>query len=97
LPFNLQVVRFFEGYEATLAPFIKDRGLDWEVKKRNKFNSILLNIFQIAVIESDANLWRENGLIPPLPNSKAEQEWGRLNKPVPYSEVDNVCFLIIIN
>jgi hypothetical protein len=45
---------------------------------------------QIAVLESDANLWRENGMLPPLPNSKAEKEWVRVNKPVPYTEEDNV-------
>jgi hypothetical protein len=31
-PFNLQLARFYEAYEATLAPFIKDRRLDLEVK-----------------------------------------------------------------
>jgi hypothetical protein len=45
------------------------------------------------VLESDANLWRENGMLPPLPNSKAEKEWVRVNKPVPYTEEDNVRFL----
>jgi hypothetical protein len=36
------------------------------------------------------NLWRENGLQPPIPNSIAEKEWIRLNKAVPYEEKDNV-------
>jgi phenylpyruvate tautomerase PptA (4-oxalocrotonate tautomerase family) len=35
LPFNLQVGRFFAAYENALAPYIKDRGLDWEVTQIN--------------------------------------------------------------
>jgi hypothetical protein len=42
------------------------------------------------VLESDANLWRVNGMIAPLPNTKAEKEWVRLNKAVPFSQADNV-------
>jgi hypothetical protein len=38
----------------------------------------------------DANLWRENGMIPPLPNTEAEKEWIRLDKPVPFTEEQNV-------
>jgi hypothetical protein len=37
MPFHLQVLRFFEGYESTLAPYIKERGLDWEVMKKFNF------------------------------------------------------------
>uniref|UniRef100_A0A914YHA8 Tautomerase cis-CaaD-like domain-containing protein n=1 Tax=Panagrolaimus superbus TaxID=310955 RepID=A0A914YHA8_9BILA len=59
---------FLQRYENVLAPFIKERGFDWEV-----------DIEQI-----DRNLWRENGLSPPLPRSDAEKEWVRLNKAVPY-------------
>ncbi|KAI6228580.1 Tautomerase-3 domain-containing protein [Aphelenchoides fujianensis] len=73
LPQHKQTVRFFERYEAALAPFIKERGLEWE----------------ITVEECDMNLWRESGLVPPLPNSAAEKEWVRLNKAVPYDETDN--------
>ncbi|KAI1732519.1 putative oxalocrotonate tautomerase enzyme domain-containing protein [Ditylenchus destructor] len=61
--------KFIDRYEERLAPFIKDRGLDWEVQ-----------------IEVDRNLWRENGLLPPLPRSVGEQEWIRLNKAVPYNK-----------
>ncbi|KAI1706329.1 putative oxalocrotonate tautomerase enzyme domain-containing protein [Ditylenchus destructor] len=60
--------QFIDKYEAKLAPFIKDRGLDWEVA------------FELL----DRNLWRENGLSPPLAGSEGEKEWKRLNKPVPY-------------
>ncbi|KAH7723639.1 hypothetical protein AAVH_08745 [Aphelenchoides avenae] len=59
---------FLDLYEGTIAPFIKERGFDWEV----------------SVELVDRDLWRENGLIPPQPNSEAEKEWKRLNKAVPY-------------
>uniref|UniRef100_A0AC35F6F3 Tautomerase cis-CaaD-like domain-containing protein n=1 Tax=Panagrolaimus sp. PS1159 TaxID=55785 RepID=A0AC35F6F3_9BILA len=60
--------RFLEIYENALAPFIKEKGFDWEV-----------DIEQI-----DRNLCRVNALALPLSNSDAEKEWVRLNKPVPY-------------
>uniref|UniRef100_A0AC34F012 Tautomerase cis-CaaD-like domain-containing protein n=1 Tax=Panagrolaimus sp. ES5 TaxID=591445 RepID=A0AC34F012_9BILA len=59
---------FLVRYENALAPFIKERGFDWEVE----------------IEQIDRNLWRENGLPPPLPRSDAEKEWVRLNKAVPY-------------
>ncbi|KAI1702475.1 putative oxalocrotonate tautomerase enzyme domain-containing protein [Ditylenchus destructor] len=60
--------QFMDMYEQKLAPFIKDRGLDWEV----------------AIEIVDRNLWRENGLVPPLSASEGEKEWIRRNKAVPY-------------
>jgi hypothetical protein len=35
------------------------------------------------------NLWRENGLQPPISGSVAEKEWVRLNKAVEYKDEDN--------
>ncbi|KAI1714880.1 putative oxalocrotonate tautomerase enzyme domain-containing protein [Ditylenchus destructor] len=63
-----QAKKFVDKYEERLAPFIKDRGLDWEIA------------FELV----DRNLWRENGLVPPLSESEGEKLWVRLNKPVPY-------------
>ncbi|KAH7696573.1 hypothetical protein AAVH_36354 [Aphelenchoides avenae] len=60
--------KFLDIYEAAIAKYIKEQGYDWEVS--------------IELVDRD--LWRENGLIPPPPNSEAEKEWKRLNKPVPY-------------
>ncbi|KAI1703997.1 putative oxalocrotonate tautomerase enzyme domain-containing protein [Ditylenchus destructor] len=60
--------KFMDLYEKKLAPFIKERGLDWEV----------------AIDTVDRNLWRENGMIPPLTGSEGEKLWVRLNKAVPY-------------
>uniref|UniRef100_A0A914E810 Tautomerase cis-CaaD-like domain-containing protein n=1 Tax=Acrobeloides nanus TaxID=290746 RepID=A0A914E810_9BILA len=73
-PSNKHADKFITIYEDILAPFIKDRGLDWEVH------------FELV----DRNYWRENGLEVPLPNTIAEKEWIRLNKAVPYDEQDNV-------
>uniref|UniRef100_A0A914DDX4 Tautomerase cis-CaaD-like domain-containing protein n=1 Tax=Acrobeloides nanus TaxID=290746 RepID=A0A914DDX4_9BILA len=66
--------KFIAKYEEILAPFIKDRGLDWE----------------ISIEQSERDLLRVNGLEIPLPNTIAEKEWKRLNKAVPYDEKDNV-------
>uniref|UniRef100_A0A914CIW7 Tautomerase cis-CaaD-like domain-containing protein n=1 Tax=Acrobeloides nanus TaxID=290746 RepID=A0A914CIW7_9BILA len=69
-----QADKFISKYEEILAPFIKERGLDWEVH----FEHV------------ERNYWRENGLEVPLPNTIAEKEWVRLNKAVPYDEKDDV-------
>ena len=73
LAWDIQKQRFMEAYEAILAPFIIDRGYDCET----------------TVEECDANMWRENGLVPPLPGSEAEKEWVRQNKPVPFTAEQN--------
>jgi len=33
-------------------------------------------------------LWKINGMVPPMPNTKAEKEWWRLNRAVEYEKVD---------
>ncbi|KAI1707729.1 putative oxalocrotonate tautomerase enzyme domain-containing protein [Ditylenchus destructor] len=60
--------KFMDTYEEKLAPFIKDRGLDWEVA--------------IEILPRD--LCRINGLPLPLSGSEGEKLWVRLNKAVPY-------------
>jgi phenylpyruvate tautomerase PptA (4-oxalocrotonate tautomerase family) len=54
--------------EEKLAPFVKDRGFDWEVH----------------IDETPMDLWRVQGLVPPLPESETENLWAQENKPVPY-------------
>jgi phenylpyruvate tautomerase PptA (4-oxalocrotonate tautomerase family) len=54
--------------EEKLAPFVKDRRLNWEVH----------------IDETPMDLWRIQGLVPPLPESEAEKLWAQENKPVPY-------------
>ncbi|MCP1968537.1 tautomerase family protein [Bradyrhizobium elkanii] len=54
--------------EKALAPFVKDRGRDWE----------------IHIDETPFDLWQVQGLPPPPPNSEYERIWLEANKPVPY-------------
>ncbi|CAF1321892.1 unnamed protein product [Rotaria sordida] len=68
LPDEERKKQFSERYENALAPFIKDKGYDWEVH----------------VEEVSPDMWRENGLIPPIKIPEMEKEWARLNKPIPY-------------
>ncbi|KAK0192905.1 putative oxalocrotonate tautomerase [Armillaria mellea] len=62
--------RFMDTYEQTIAPFTKARGVDWEVE----------------VIDSDPQLWRENGIVPPhvAHNAEIELLWAKENRPIPY-------------
>jgi phenylpyruvate tautomerase PptA (4-oxalocrotonate tautomerase family) len=53
--------------EDTLAPFVKDRGFDWEVH----------------IDETPMDLWRIQGLVPPLPDSEMEKLWAKENRPIP--------------
>ncbi|KAJ3340304.1 hypothetical protein HDU93_007145 [Gonapodya sp. JEL0774] len=61
--------------ESCWAPIIKSKGDDvnWE----------------LHIEEAPRELWRENGLVPPLPKTPAEKEWVRLNRAVPYDEKMN--------
>jgi phenylpyruvate tautomerase PptA (4-oxalocrotonate tautomerase family) len=54
--------------EETLAPFVKDRGFDWEVH----------------IDETPMDLWHVQGLVPPLPGSAMERRWAKENRPLPY-------------
>jgi len=55
-------------FEDTLAPFIKDRGFDWE----------------IHYDETPIDLWRVQGLTAPPEDSEMEKLWATENRPVPY-------------
>jgi phenylpyruvate tautomerase PptA (4-oxalocrotonate tautomerase family) len=59
-----------EAIEEKLAPFVKDRGYDWEVH---------LN-------ETPMDLWRTQGLVPPPAESAIEKLWAKENRPVPYEQ-----------
>ena len=63
--------RALELFEAKIAPFVKDRGYDWE----------------IHVDETPRDFWQVQGLIPPPAKLEAEQLWARENRPVPYQKV----------
>jgi phenylpyruvate tautomerase PptA (4-oxalocrotonate tautomerase family) len=54
--------------EERVAPFVKERGFDWEVD----------------IDETPMDLWRIQGLVPPPPESNMEKRWAEENRPVPY-------------
>lgn len=54
--------------EQKLAPFVKDRGYDWEVH----------------LDETPTDLWRMQGLVPPPPESDMKKLWAGENRPIPY-------------
>lgn len=40
--------------------------------------------WEYSINETDRDLWKIQGLVPPMPKSEAEGEWVRGNRPVPY-------------
>ena len=54
--------------EEKLAPFVKDRGYDWEVH----------------IDETPKDLWRIQGLTPPPEDSDVERLWATENRAIPY-------------
>lgn len=53
--------------DEALAPFVRDRGLDWE----------------FHIDETAFDLWSIQGYRPPLPDSEDEKHWIRENRPSP--------------
>ncbi|KAJ4364980.1 hypothetical protein N0V83_008596 [Neocucurbitaria cava] len=60
--------RFLTRVDEVLKPFIEDAGYHWEY----------------SVDETSRDLWKIQGLVPPMPGSEAEGEWARLNEAVPF-------------
>ncbi|KAF2256211.1 hypothetical protein BU26DRAFT_472266 [Trematosphaeria pertusa] len=60
--------RFLGSVDAALKPFIEDKGYDWEY----------------SLEETNRDLWKVQGLVPPMPGSEAEGEWVRGNRAVPF-------------
>lgn len=63
--------RAMANFEASIAPFVKDRGYDWE----------------IHIDETPFDFWQVHGFVPPQPESGEEKLWVRENRPVPYERV----------
>jgi phenylpyruvate tautomerase PptA (4-oxalocrotonate tautomerase family) len=61
-----------EMMEATLEPFAKDRGFNWE----------------IHIDETPLDLWRTQGLMPPPAESDEEKRWARDNAASPWQGED---------
>jgi len=60
-----------EVFEAAIAPFVRDRGYDWE----------------LHIDQTPLDLWQVQGLVPPPEESDAEKMWAQKNRPVAYETV----------
>ncbi|PVH93890.1 hypothetical protein DM02DRAFT_540594 [Periconia macrospinosa] len=58
--------RFLTRVDAALKPHIEDKGYDWEY----------------SVLETSRDLWKVNGLVPPLPGTEGEELWKKENRAV---------------
>jgi phenylpyruvate tautomerase PptA (4-oxalocrotonate tautomerase family) len=58
---------WLERIHEVIAPFVKDRGFDWE----------------LHIDETPFDLWSVQGYQPPPANSEDEKRWARDNKPSP--------------
>ncbi|KAF2801204.1 hypothetical protein K505DRAFT_227175 [Melanomma pulvis-pyrius CBS 109.77] len=64
IPNKATADRFLERVDEALRPFIADKGYEWEY----------------SVEETSRDLWKINGLVPPMPGSEAEKVWARENR-----------------
>ena len=64
-----------------IAPFVKDRGYDWE----------------ISIDETPLDLWSLQGEIPPPFESAAEKRWVKENKASPYTAVEKLPVNLVFN
>ncbi|KAL5378724.1 hypothetical protein DPSP01_008948 [Paraphaeosphaeria sporulosa] len=60
--------RFLKTLDTTLKPFVADKGYDWEY----------------SLEETRRDLWKVQGLVPPMPGSDAELEWVRENRAIEF-------------
>lgn len=56
--------RFLNSIDKALKPYIADNGYDWEY----------------SIEETRRDLWKIQGLVPPMPRSEAELEWVKNNR-----------------
>lgn len=57
--------------DKALKPFIEEAGYDWEY----------------SVEETSRDLWKIQGMVPPMPRTEAELEWVRENQALPFERV----------
>jgi len=62
--------QWMETIENAIAPFIRDRGFDWELHYG----------------QTPRELWRVQGLKPPKANSEAERVWVKENRATPFED-----------
>jgi phenylpyruvate tautomerase PptA (4-oxalocrotonate tautomerase family) len=65
---------YMRRVEEVVAPFVRDRGFDWEIQ----------------IDEVPADLWTLQGVIPPPFESIAEKRWVKENKASPYSPDEKI-------
>lgn len=58
--------RFLNAVDKVLTPVMEGKGLDWEY----------------FVNESPRDLWKINGMVPPMPGSEMEKSWAEANRPL---------------
>lgn len=54
--------------DEVLKPHVEDKGYDWEY----------------SIEETSRDLWKVQGLVPPMPGSEAELLWVKENKATPF-------------
>ncbi|KAF1922105.1 putative oxalocrotonate tautomerase [Ampelomyces quisqualis] len=64
--------KFMGRVDEVLKPYIADQGFDWEY----------------SILETSRDLWKVNGLVPPMTGTKAEQMWFKENKPLEFEKAD---------
>jgi hypothetical protein len=71
-----QVIRewWVKNLDAVIAPWVRDRGYDWE----------------FTVAEQPADLWSLQGQIPPPFESGGEKRWIAENKATPYTQAEKL-------
>ncbi|PSN68543.1 hypothetical protein BS50DRAFT_663112 [Corynespora cassiicola Philippines] len=68
------IASFLSRVDAAIHPHIAAKSIDWEY----------------SVVESSRDLWKINGLVPPLPNTPAERRWVEENVPTPYESEEGL-------
>lgn len=59
---------FLKKVDEVLKPHIEEKGYDWEY----------------SIEETSRDLWKVQGLVPPMPGSEAELLWVKENKATPF-------------
>lgn len=62
---------WLDSINDALKPFIADQCLDWE----------------LHIVETERDLWRVQGIDPPLPGTEAHKIWATGNRPVPLDKI----------
>ncbi len=64
--------RFLARIDDALKPYLADQGYDWEY----------------SVLETSRDLWKIQGMVPPMPGTEAEKLWFKENRAVEFDAKD---------